>query len=62
MWSWAITYLPTTARVWLYFYLVSDVWSRKGDAWDLADREDRTIAADLVSRACIRESISKDRK
>ena len=27
--SWVITYLPTTVRgVWLYFYLVVDVWSR----------------------------------
>ena len=30
VWSWDITYLPTTVRgVWLYLYLVIDVWSRK---------------------------------
>ena len=30
MWSWDITYLPTTVRgIWLYLYLVIDVWSRK---------------------------------
>ena len=29
LWSWDITYLPTTVRgVWLYLYLVIDVWSR----------------------------------
>jgi len=29
VWSWDITYLPTTVRgVWLYLYLVIDVWSR----------------------------------
>ena len=29
VWSWDITYLPTTVRgVWLYLYLVVDVWSR----------------------------------
>ncbi len=29
MWSWDITYLPTTVRgVWLYLHLVIDVWSR----------------------------------
>jgi len=28
--SWDITYLPTTVRgIWLYLYLVIDVWSRK---------------------------------
>ena len=30
VWSWDITYLPTTVRgIWLYLYLVIDVWSRK---------------------------------
>jgi transposase InsO family protein len=40
VWSWDITYLPTTVRgVWLYLYLVIDVWSRKVVAWDVAERE-----------------------
>jgi len=30
-------------------------------AWDVADREDAQIAADLVSRACLRERICKGR-
>lgn len=30
--------------------------------WDVAEREDAAIAADLVSRGCIREWISKVRK
>jgi transposase InsO family protein len=63
VWSWDITYLPTTVRgVWLYLYLVIDVWSRKVVAWDVAEREDPAIAADLVSRACLRERISKGRQ
>ena len=63
VWSWDITYLPTTVRgIWLYFYLVIDVWSRKVVAWDVAGREDRAIATDLVSRACLLERISKGRK
>ena len=53
VWSWDITYLPTSVRgVWLYLYLMIDVWSRKVVAWEVADREDSKIAADLVSRAC----------
>ena len=60
LWSWDISYLPTTVRgIWLYLYLVIDVWSRKVVAWDVAEREDPAIAADLVSRACLRERISK---
>jgi transposase InsO family protein len=63
LWSWDITYLPTTVRgIWLYLYLVIDVWSRKVVAWDVAEREDPAIAADLVSRACLRERISKRRR
>jgi transposase InsO family protein len=62
LWSWDITYLPTTVRgVWLYLYLVIDVWSRKVVAWDVAEREDAKIAAELVSRACLRERISRHR-
>ena len=62
VWSWDITYLPSTVRgVWLYLYLVIDVWSRKVVAWDVAEREDPAIAADLVSRACLRERISRGR-
>ena len=62
VWSWDITYLATNVRgVWLYLYLVIDVWSRKIVAWDVAEREDSQIAADLVGRACLRERISKGR-
>jgi transposase InsO family protein len=63
VWSWDITDLPTSVRgVWLYLYLVIDVWSRKVVAWEVADREDAQIAAELVSRACLRERISKRRR
>lgn len=62
VWSWDITYLPTNVSgVWLYLYLVIDVWSRKIVAWDVADREDSKIAANLGIRACFRERISKGR-
>ena len=37
-----------------------DVWSRKVLSW-VADREEAQIAADLVSRACLRKRISKGR-
>ena len=63
VWSWDITYLPTTVRgIWLYLYLVVDVWSRKVVAWDVAEVESAELAADLVSRACLRERISKGRQ
>lgn len=37
-WSCDITYLPPTDRgIWLYLYVVIDVWSRKAVAWDVAE-------------------------
>jgi len=48
--------------IWLYLYLVIDVWSQKVVAWEVAEREDPSIAAALVRRACLKERISKGRK
>jgi putative transposase len=62
VWSWDITYLPTTERrVWLYLYLVIDVWNRKVVAQEFAARDNPAIAADLVSRDCIPERMNKGR-
>jgi transposase InsO family protein len=39
VWSWDITYLPTTVRgVWLYLYLVINVWSRLPGPWPACRR------------------------
>lgn len=62
VWSRDFTYMSTSVRgVWLYLFLVIDVWNRKVVDWDVAEREEAQIAADLVSRACLRERISKGR-
>ncbi len=39
-----------------------NVWSRKVVAWDVENCEDPKLAADVVSRACLRERIGKQRK
>jgi transposase InsO family protein len=63
LWSWDITYLPTTVRgIWLYLYLVIYVWSRKVVAWDVDELEDPAVAAELVIRASLKERISRGRK
>ena len=62
VWSWDISYLPTSVKgIWLYLYLVIDVWSRKVVAWDVEVCEDPKLAANLVTRACLRERIGKRR-
>ncbi len=58
--SWDISYLPSKIKgIWLYLYLVVDVWSRKIVAWDVEEKEDPEIAAKLVTRACLKERISR---
>ena len=62
VWSWDISYLPTSVKgIWLYLYLVVDIWSRKVVAWDVEQSESAELAAQLVSRACLKERISKIR-
>jgi hypothetical protein len=60
VWSWDITYLPTTMRgIWLYLGLMMDVWSWKVVAWDVAEREGPAIAVDQVGRVCLKERMSE---
>ena len=53
VWSWDITYLPTTIRGrFLYLYLIMDVWSRRVVGWDVFERENTEHAAELFQRVC----------
>jgi putative transposase len=53
VWSWDITWLPTTVRgVYLYLYLVMDVWSRRIVGWRVADHESADVAAALITQTC----------
>jgi transposase InsO family protein len=53
VWSWDITWLPTIVRgVYLYLYLIMDVWSRRIVGWRMAERESADIAAVLITQSC----------
>jgi transposase InsO family protein len=53
VWSWDITWLPTTVRgSYLYLYLIMDVWSRRIVGWRIAERESPDIAATLFNQTC----------
>ena len=63
VWSWDISYLRKSVKgIWLYLYLVIDVWNRKVVAWDVEECEDAKLAAELVNRACLKGRISRRRK
>ena len=58
LWSWDITYLPTTVRGRFYYlYLGLDLFSRKIVAWQVHEREDAEHAAALITEACYREQV-----
>lgn len=53
VWSWDITYLPTTVRGrFLLLYLMMDVWSRRIVGWEIHERETAESAAALFLRIC----------
>ena len=59
VWCWDVTYLPTTVRgVWLYLYLILDLFSRKIIAWEVHDRDDADHAVELLRRAALREGLA----
>ena len=60
VYSWDITYLPTNVRgIFLYPYLVMDVYSRKIVGWQIHQHENSELAADLMVDICTREGVLK---
>lgn len=58
VWSWDITYLGTRVRgVFLYLYLMMDVWSRKIVGWAVHGEELAAHAARLFEEVCRRERL-----
>lgn len=61
IYSWDITYLPTQVKgVFLYLYLVMDVFSRKIVGWQVYGDESSALAADLITDICRRERVKRD--
>jgi putative transposase len=59
VWSWDITYLPTTVRGrFFYLYLVVDVWSRRVVGWRVHERENAELAAAMAQEICEQSKIN----
>jgi transposase InsO family protein len=59
VWSWDITWLPSTIRgEFYYLYLVMDVWSRRIVGWSVELSESSELAAALAQRVCREQCIS----
>lgn len=60
VWSWDITYILSPVRgVFLYLYLVVDVWSRKIVGWTVEEAESGQRAAVMIEDACQREGVER---
>jgi len=56
VWSWDISYLPTTVRGQFYYlYLVEDIYSRKAVGWEVHEQECGERAAALMQRTVMAE-------
>ena len=61
LWSWDITWLPTT-MLGLFFrlYVVLDIYSRKIVAWEVYDTETAEHAAEVIRKACLVEGVRRE--
>ena len=58
IYSWDITYLPTNIKgIFLYLYLVMDIYSRKIVGWQVYENESSAHAGELMTDICQREGV-----
>ena len=61
IWTWDITYLPSATKgSFFYLYMVMDLYSRKVVAWQVHDREDATLASEVIREACYQEGVARE--
>lgn len=59
VYSWDITYLPTQVKgIYVYLYLVLDIYSRKIVGWQVHNQELSVLAADVMVDICLREGVT----
>jgi transposase InsO family protein len=58
LWSWDVTFLPTTViGMWMYLYVILDVFSRKIVGWEVHECDSSDHAVELVRRTALAEGI-----
>jgi putative transposase len=61
VWSWDITYLPTTVRGMFFFlYMVVDIWSRRIMGWTVRAEESGEHASVMITEVCKQQSILRE--
>lgn len=61
VWTWDISYIPTqTAGLYVYLYMIIDIYSRKIVGFSVHEQELSSHAANLITQACLDERVSRD--
>ena len=61
VWSWDISYLPTTVLgQYFYLYLIMDIYSRKIVGWSIHETQSSNYASALIKQSCLDEGIEKN--
>lgn len=61
VWTWDITYLPSTVRGQFYrLYMIVDIYSRMIVGWEVHHDELTSHAAELVQKTCLRHPVRRD--
>jgi len=59
VWTWDITYLPTSVRgKFYYLYMFIDIFSRKIVGYEVYETQNEVLSSKLLRRCCISEKIS----
>jgi transposase InsO family protein len=59
LWSWDITYLPTTVKgLFFYLYLIMDIYSRKIVGWEIFAEESAEHASSVFKKAYLRQGVA----
>jgi putative transposase len=61
VWSWDISYLPTTVSgLYFYLYMVIDIFSRKIVGWSIHEKQSADLGAALIKQACLDEGVEEN--
>jgi putative transposase len=61
VWTWDITFLPTTiVGQYYYAYVIIDIYSRKIVGWSIHEKQSAELSAGLIKQTCLDEQVAQN--